>query len=527
VVSTASRMKSIKAKDILISADDKEIAELPRSAALTIKPRLSDVPWKYGSEPSLMERTRSIYDQTQPGITYLVKFHRENETQSHVVTLDGSGAYIARSIEGTNNEEVEPKKDEAQRLVEEYVRTNHAQYMPIKCHSIQKDGNLKRAGYAIYFLVPKFDIGDAHCVLKVKFVGDQVNTSDLIWKFDLGDLSQSPKIPLTRSIEMFASFGFIAAVLLFLLCWSAVNFKLLRSSWKALLIWLSVIFAANIFNAINDSVELIHSMEIAFASSAMPFVTIVLSVLKLGFFTAIQLLLCTSGFIAVQKHFPRLAEQLDIAFWLRPRNQKAAFKTYVLWRQACIGTSIMLWVDSTLANLGTLIMRGICTIELQSVSEIFNALVPAAHIVSQILICGIVVAAATAAIAAFCRLYLDSGLKFCTAIILLTCLLAPWDKTATYYFEFVLIAFFQFLFAWFALRNIFKNSAAIYLVLFSEYTAISNWFAIHNHTAIIGSVERSLLVGIILSPLFVLLLFWLRQKTMKGTLESPSLLGFS
>jgi len=511
-----------KARDILIGAGNKEIAELPSTVVLTAKPRLSDLPWKYGIEHSLMERTRLIYDQTQPGISYVVKFHKESETKSHVITLDGSGNFIDQTLEDvTNKVEAEPKKDEAQKLAEEYVRAKHGHYMPITFQSVQRESKLKRAGYAVYFLVPKFDVGDAHCVLKVKLADGQISTTDLSWRFELGDLSQPPKISFIKSMEMCATFGLLAVILLFLLGWAAMNIKLLKPSWKSLLVWLSIIFCANIFNAVNDSVELMHEWETTYDSSAIQIVNIILIVLKLGFFTAIQLLLCTSGFIAVQKHFPRLTDQLSLAFWLRPLDQRAAYNAYVLWRRACIGALIMLWVENTLGNLEVLNMHGVCTLALKSVSEIFNAIVPAAHIVSQVLICGIVGAASLATIAAFCRLYLNSVFKFCAALICAVCILTSWDRTAISYFEVALLTFLVSLFDWFALRNVFKDNAAIYLILFVEYTAMRNSSAVFYHTAIIGSTERNLLVGIILSPLLVLLLFWFRQKNMKAKLVQP------
>ncbi|MDR3614458.1 MAG: hypothetical protein P4L53_12925 [Candidatus Obscuribacterales bacterium] len=508
-----------KARDILISAGGQEIAELPSSVVLTIKPKLTTLPWKYGIEHSLMERARSIYDETQPGISCVVRFQKENETQSHVVTLDGSGAFIDSIIEDvTNKVDAEPNKYEAQKLAEEYVRTKHATYLPIIFQSIQREGKLKRAGSAVCFLVPKFDVGDAHCVLKVKFARGQVNTSDLSWIFELGDLSKPPRIPLIKSIEMCATFGLFAVVLLFLLGWVVVNVRVLRHSWKPLLVWLFVIFCANIFNAVNDSVELMNEWGAPSDSNGIQFVNIVLSVLKLGLFTAIQLLLCTSGFIGVRKHFPGLADQLSLAFWLRPASQRAAYKAYVVWRQACLGALIILWVENTLANLEVLNTHGVCTTALNSVSEIFNAMVPSAHIVTQVFIYGIVVAAAMATIATFCRLYLNSGFKFCVALICGVCILTPWDRTAISYCEVVLLTIFGGLFDWFALRNVFKENAAIYLILSVESIAIRYLSAVFYHTAIIGSTERNLLLGIILSPLLVLLLFWFRQKSMKAKL---------
>jgi hypothetical protein len=305
---------------------------------------------------------------------------------------------------------------------------------------------------------------------------------------------------------------------LFVLGWAAINIKMLKASWKPLLAWLSIIFCANIFNAVNDSVELMNEWGTTYDSSAIQLVNIILNVLKLGFFTAIQWLLCTTGFIAVRKHFPSLANQLNLAFWLRPLEKRAAYNAYVLWRQACIGALIMLWVENAFGNFEVLNMHGVCTMALKSVSEIFNAIVPAAHILTQVLICGIVGAAAMATIAAFCRLHLNTAVKFCAALICGVCILTPWDMPAISYLEMVLLIFSGILFDWFALRNVFKENAAIYLILFVEYAAMRNSSAVFYHTAIISSSERNLLLCIILSPLLVLLLFWFRQKNMKAKL---------
>ena len=515
-----------KARERLISAGENEVADWPVTVMVACEPAYRlDFPWRYAISKSQVDKVRSLYEQTQPGIWYIVKFSKGDNTRAHFVKIDGRGDFLDSTI--TSYDHAQAKTlgtKETRQLAEQSLKVNGPYYGKLIFHSVKSATKSKKSKATVRFLVPKFDLADAHCYVSVEMNDGLVSAKTLHWSLRTDELSddidaKSPKFLWHLLIFVFWGFAF-----LWLTIWTALNARELKPSWKSLLFCLGIIVAINGFDVINDSTQLLNDLPSVDESSFGQISIILYSIFKIMLTVAVEMTFCTAAFVAVQKCFPQYADQLQFDFWLRPRDHAEIDKTFDIWRQAVLGIAAMIFFGQILSDLEAAFINSVDMANPNVLPDLYNALVPSGHLLTQVLIWGIVGGSFLAIIAAICRNYFNTAIKFFLALTVVACL-ACWSGNQSY-LEYGLQTIECIVGAgiwWIGLRY-FKGNVVIYPLLIFEYHALHCFYAVKSFTAENGFLEKCFMLAIILSPMIILFGLWIRRKRMNSRIVTSTAL---
>jgi hypothetical protein len=147
--------------------------------------------FQYMFEKTDADIVKKIYNETDRGYYWSVRFFKPMTSEEYLVYLDGEGKETSFDI--TREEDdvgANLKSDEARALAEKYLKETHPEFPDYKFKQISSQKRKNRTDYDVEFTYPSLKVADANCLISVSVTGDQV-----------GDFSQRWEVPDSWTFE--------------------------------------------------------------------------------------------------------------------------------------------------------------------------------------------------------------------------------------------------------------------------------------------------------------------------------------
>lgn len=343
--------------------DPKDWMETSYSAASSV-----GAPFQYIFEKTDADTTKHVFDETNRGFYWAVRFFKPLVSEQYTVYLDGKGNET--NLEITLEEDglgASLKSEEARALAEKYLRETHPEFKGFKFKQISSEKRKNRIDYTVEFTYPRLKIADADCRINVSVIGDKVGDFSQWWDIpDSWTFEREKRTFKDEALGHVRTIGMIAMLLAYLVwCYSVLRTGAIRYRIPIVIACLTI--PIGILAFINNLPSFFSGLNTTtptpsfIAEQAVSLVTSLF-----GSFVSVSLLIAVSlGALRIICPRAPIASYLKLAFGKIPADQKDQ-------REA----RLELWFDAILFSYSTIAFGTIVSQLKDMVSRVISPTVP-------------------------------------------------------------------------------------------------------------------------------------------------------
>ncbi len=482
------------------------------------KPDSSDTQkWQHVFEQLGRHNTEAIYNQTEPGLEWRVRFFKPLDPKSYWVYLNGDGSKRVSLVEDIN--EGPGKKldqSDALKLVDDYIKKYRPELTPYSVNGRNKIERANRTDYKFDLNIPKFNAGSTAAKLNTEVKGDHLSDLSLDWDIPDTWLWPRAKMKWYQQADSVLRSGAVLTLMVAFLAWSIHILRSTSIQWKGALFFAGVGVITTLISSFNNAATLLVSYNTAETFNSFVGQSLAAEAVKLLLISIGYLLLCIVGFSSLKVSFPIIANQLRHGLLLVPQNSSERTFRSDVWFDAAIGSYAFIAISFAIKTLQAIaVSRYSPALHLEMpthMTTMFSMFFPAIDLLTALLAWLVFGLMAVAITASLWRRFLNTTFRSVLFIIIAGIVLGA----SSWYWQDCVIDTIStaalLLEIWWFTTRVFRLNAVSYVFVLMEVVAQVYLGELVAHMQKIGLLEIVLASAIVCAPLVATALVLLKDR---------------